>query len=142
MIRRVGAALPYNCEQVFDMAADIERYPEFLEWWIAAHVRGREDNVCHVEQEIGLGPVRLKFQSTAVLNRPRRIDVTSADAAFRKYELSWLIDATAPVGCQISVTADIELAARLLNPVVSRMLPVAVDDIITAFNARAHHLYG
>ncbi len=142
MIQRIGAILPYSCEQVFDMAADIERYPEFLQWWISAHIQERQKNVCHVEQEIGLGPVRLKFLSKAVLNRPRRIDVTSTDETFRKYELSWLITALAPLGCQISVTADVELTARLLMPVVRRMLPGAVDDIILAFNARAHVLYG
>jgi coenzyme Q-binding protein COQ10 len=142
VIQRVGAVLPYSCEQVFDMAADIERYPEFLQGWIAAHIQKREANLCYVEQEIGLGPVRLKFLSRAVLDRPRRIDVTSTDRSFRKYELSWLMTAVAPTGCQISVTADIELAARLLQPVVNRMLPGAVDDIIAAFNARAHMLYG
>ena len=142
MIQRVGAVLPYSCEQVFDMAADIERYPQFLKGWISAHIQNRQDNLCYVEQEIGFGPVRLKFLSKAVLNRPRSIDVTSMDESFRKYELSWLISASKPVGCQISVTADIELKSRLLQPVVSRMLPGAVDDIIMAFNARAHVLYG
>jgi coenzyme Q-binding protein COQ10 len=138
----VGAVLPYSCEQVFDMAADIERYPQFLQGWISARILRREENVCFVEQEIGFGPVHLKFQSKAVLNRPRRIDVTSADESFRKYDLSWLITAITPASCQISVTAEIVLQARLVQPVVSRMLPGAVDDIILAFNARAHTLYG
>ena len=24
--------LPYTCEQLFDLAADVERYPEYLPW--------------------------------------------------------------------------------------------------------------
>ena len=124
------------------MAADIERYPEFLQWWIAAHIQNRQGDVCYVQQEIGMGPVRLEFVSKAVLNRPHRIDVTSTDRAFRKYELSWLITAIAPAECRISVTAEFQLQARLLQPIVNRLLPGAVDDIIASFNSRAHALYG
>lgn len=30
--------LPYSPEQLFDLVADVERYPEFLRWWISARV--------------------------------------------------------------------------------------------------------
>jgi ribosome-associated toxin RatA of RatAB toxin-antitoxin module len=75
MIEKVGGALPFGCEQVFDLAADIERYPEFLKWWISARIQKRESNICHVEQVLGLEPIRLQFASAAVLHRPERIDM-------------------------------------------------------------------
>jgi hypothetical protein len=31
----VHCALAYMPEQLFDLAADVERYPEFLPWWVA-----------------------------------------------------------------------------------------------------------
>ena len=35
-------ALTYSPEQLFDLAADLERYPEFLPGWIAARVRNNQ----------------------------------------------------------------------------------------------------
>ena len=39
---------PYTAEQMFDLAADIERYPEFLPHWPRATIRLREQDVLHV----------------------------------------------------------------------------------------------
>ncbi len=139
MIERVGRVLPFACEPVFDMAADIERYPEFLPWWIAARILRRDGNVCDVHQVLGLGPLRFEFDSRAVLARPRRIDVTSTDPLFRRYALSWSITPQ-PAGCRVQVAADIEINAWLLQRAMVGLLPGAVDGIVQAFDARAHRL--
>jgi ribosome-associated toxin RatA of RatAB toxin-antitoxin module len=70
-----------------------------------------------------------------------RIDVSSTDPRFRKYSLSWIIEEAPTRGCQVSVTVDLELKSGLLQPVVNRLLPAAVDDIVAAFRARAHAIY-
>ena len=78
--------LPYTAEQLFHLAADVERYPEYLRWWIAARIRKREANVYCTDQVLGLGPVRVRFGSRTVLQTvlqpPTRIDVTSKDYPF------------------------------------------------------------
>ena len=38
-------ALPYRPDQLFELVADIERYPEFLPWCRAARIRKREGDV-------------------------------------------------------------------------------------------------
>lgn len=141
MIERASGTLPLSCEQAFDLAADIERYPEFLRGWICARVQKRESNICYVDQVVGLGPLRLQFTSKAVLYRPERIEVTSMEAPFRRFSLSWRVAAVTPAGCRVSVTAEVELQSRMMQRAVNQILPAAVDDIITAFEARARRLY-
>jgi len=141
MIEKASLLLPFSCEQVFDLAADIERYPDFLKWWISAHIRKRESNVWYVDQVMGVGPIRVQFESKAVLRRPKRIDVTSTDQPFRKYALTWLIAATESTGCRLSILAEFELQSGFLQHVVDRLLPSAIDDVMAAFEARAHALY-
>ncbi len=121
---------------LFDLAADVERYPEFLPWWIAARVLKRDANVYHTDQILGLGPLRVRFVSKAVLHRPRRIDVTSDKPPFRRFELSWIFEPIAGAGCRVSVVATLALRSRLLQRVVDQLLPAAVSGIITAFEAR------
>ena len=140
MIERATGTLPFSCEQMFDLAADIERYPDFLRGWISARIQKRESNICYVDQVVGLGPVRLQFTSKAVLYRPERIEVTSAEAPFRHFGLSWQVTAVPPAGCRVSVAAEAELQLRMLQRIVNQLLPAAVDDVITAFEARARRL--
>jgi coenzyme Q-binding protein COQ10 len=142
VIEKVGATLPFSCEQMFDIAADIERYPDFLSWWISARISRRDADVCYVTQVVGAGPIRLAFDSKAVLQRPSRIDVTSTDAPFRQYALSWIVSPLPVAGCRISVAAEIELQSKLLQRVLNGLLPGVVADIVSAFDARAHGLYG
>ncbi len=142
MLVKASATLPFTGEQVFDLAADIERYPEFLSWWISSRIRNREGDVCHIEQVVGFGPVRLQFASRATLRRPYGIEVTSTDPLFRNYSLAWLVADMPGSGCRISVALDLELTSALLQHVVDRLLPAMLDDVVTAFKARAHGLYG
>src|SRR5258708_11802671 len=37
--------LPYTQQQLFDLVADIERYPEFLPWCVGARVRERKPDL-------------------------------------------------------------------------------------------------
>jgi coenzyme Q-binding protein COQ10 len=136
-IDRVSRLLPFSCEQLFDLAADVERYPEFLPGWISARIVRREGDVLHVEQALGIGPLRLRFDSRTVLHRPERIDVTSSDRPFRRYSLTWLF-APGPAGsCNLSVTVDLELHSGLLQHVVNRVLPLSIEGAIAAFETRA-----
>ena len=141
VIEQTGRLLPFSCEQVFDLAADIEHYPDFLRGWITAHVRSRESNICYVDQVVGIGPLRVQFSSKAVLLRPVRIDVTSSDPPFRHFSLSWLVEAVPSAGCRVSVVADLQLQSIFLQQAVDLVLPDRVSDIIESFEARARHLY-
>ena len=138
---QIGRLLPFSREQVFDLAADIEQYPDFLRGWITARVRRRESNVCYVDQVVGIGPLRIRFSSKAVLLRPVRIDVTSSDPPFKRFSLSWLVEAVPSAGCRVSIVADLQLQSSFLQQAVDLVLPDRVSDIIEAFEARAYRLY-
>ena len=36
--------LPHTSQQMFDLVADVEKYPEFLPWCVATRIRTREQN--------------------------------------------------------------------------------------------------
>jgi len=141
VIEKVGQLLPFTREQVFDLAADIERYPDFLRGWVKARIRNRESDTFYVDQVVGFGPLRVEFSSKAVLQRPERIDVTSSDVPFRRFSLCWLVEAGPSGGCTVSLVADLKLRSKFLQRVVDRALPAAVADIMAAFAARARDLY-
>lgn len=142
MIERVDRELPFSCEQIFDLAADIERYPEFVPFWISARILRREGNTLDVEQVLGSGPMRLTFASRAVLDRPVRIDVHASGGPFRRYDLSMVFTARSLGSCAMSISSDVDLESTLLQLIVDRALPSSVDDLVDVFAARAEGLYG
>jgi coenzyme Q-binding protein COQ10 len=130
----------FQPELLFDLAADVERYPEFLRGWIAARILRRHENVYLTDQTLGLGPFRFRFVSRTTLLRPRRIDVTAEGPSFRRFELSWLFERIPDTGCRVSVVAAVALRSQLLQRVVDQVLPIAIADIVASFTARAHEL--
>jgi coenzyme Q-binding protein COQ10 len=138
---RVDRILPYSPEQLFDLAADVERYPEFLHWWITVRVRKREAEVYYTDQVLGIGPVRIGFESRTVLRRPEGIDVTSNEPPFRKFKLSWLFDSRPGGRCRVTLMAELEFRSYLLERLVDKMVSAGKNDIIASFVARAQRLY-
>jgi coenzyme Q-binding protein COQ10 len=142
LIEKLGHLLPFTCAQMFDMAADIERYPEFLPWCISASVVRREANSCYVEQVVGRGAVHVRFASKAVLQRPDRIDITSSDLPFRQFDLSVAVLPAGRSGCSLRIAAQVELRSGFLQQILRRVLARSIDEVVAAFEARAHSLYG
>ena len=130
----------FQPEPLFDVAADVEHYPDFLKWWIAARILKREANVYFTEQILGLGPIRFKFISKTTLYRPERIDVTAEGPPFRRFELSWLFEPIPNAGCRVGVVAAVALRSSLTERVVGQVLPPALADIVASFEARARSL--
>ena len=118
----VHCALAFTPEQLFDLAADVERYPEFLPWWVAVRVRRREGNVYYTDQVVGLAMVRQRFRSEAILLRPERIDVHSTDGPFRSLHLTWLFDPLPDNGCQASLAVDLELHSQWIQDMLDRLI--------------------
>lgn len=133
--------LAYEPEQLFDLAADVERYPEFLPWWIAARVRRREGDVYFSDQVVGFGLFRERFASKTTLVRPGRIDVTSADRLFRRFVLSWRFERLPDNGCRVDLAVDLELRSKLAHELFRRTIDSTAGSIMAAFEARAHRLY-
>ena len=135
--RSVERVLPYGRELLFDVAADVERYPEFLASWTRARITRREAGVYWTDQTIGLGPLRARFGTKTVLRRPGRIDVTSDEPPFRSFHLSWAFEPLADGGTRVGLAAEMDLHSRLLERLVEPVFKGLIADTIAAFETQA-----
>ena len=138
----VRRLLGYTQEQVFDLVADVDRYPEFLPWWIEAKVRERDGDVYYTDQIVGFGPIQEHFGSKTVLKRPDRIDVTSSEIPFRHFHLVWQFNARSAQECQIVLKSKIEFRSRIRQELFGWRLAWETSRIVDAFQSRADQLYG
>jgi coenzyme Q-binding protein COQ10 len=134
--------LPYTPEQLFDLVADVERYPEFLPWCLGARVRERSATTITADLLIGFRMVRERFTSRVVLDRPRRIDVSYSEGPFRYLNNHWEFIGQPGGGCLIDFYVDFEFRSRMLQKLIGLLFNEAVRRMVGAFEARARQLYG
>lgn len=123
-------------EVIFDLVADVERYPEFLPMWKSARVLGRDGNTYTTEQMVGFGPIRERFRTQTVMVRPTLIEVTSIDRLFRNFFIRWDLD-SAPAGCRVGIALQWEVRSRILQKAIDLVLPETAEKMIDAFARRA-----
>jgi coenzyme Q-binding protein COQ10 len=139
---RETRTLPYTPEQVFDLVADVERYPEFLPWCVGARVRERSESTILADLMIGFKMIRERYTSRVVLDRPNRIDVEYGhEGPFRHLENQWAFK-PAPGGCEVEFFLDFEFKSRMLQRLIGVLFQEAVRRMVSAFEARARALYG
>ncbi|MBI3711170.1 MAG: type II toxin-antitoxin system RatA family toxin [Proteobacteria bacterium] len=140
--------LPYTPEQLFDLVAQVERYPEFLPWCLASRIRTREGNVVIADLVIGYKMIRERFTSRITLDRPRRVDVTYTEGPFRYLNNHWIFEPlpSSPQhpsgGTLLDFYVDFEFHSRLLQSLITVLFNEAVRRMVGAFEARAKALYG
>ena len=133
--------VPYTPSQVFDLVADIERYPEFLPWCKATRIRKRQGNLLVGDLIIGFRMVKERFTSHVTLKAPYRIDVEYTQGPLRYLNNHWVFE-THPDGCLIDFYIDFEFHSKMLQKLIGLLFNEAVQRMVGAFEDRAHALYG
>jgi coenzyme Q-binding protein COQ10 len=138
----VHRVLPFRGTLLFDLVADVERYPEFVPWWAAARITGHEGDTYRTDQVVRFGPLHRRFVTETRLFRPKRIEVTSKDRGFRRFHIDWRFDTGPEDGCAVSLIMKIELNWRPAQEVLGAVMASAPDRLVAAFEARARQVYG
>jgi len=136
--------LPFTSEQVFNLVADVESYPDFLPLWHAASISRSEqdDSLYFTRQTLQLGPLRKTFRTETRLQRPNRIRVTSSDALFDEFSIQWLLEDLPEHACRVDFSLRCKAASLILTPVIEVVLCEAAQGIVSAFERRAYAMYG
>jgi coenzyme Q-binding protein COQ10 len=136
--------LPYSQAQLFDLVADIERYPEFLPWCVGARIRKRlPDGTMEADLVIGFKMFRERFGSIVKPDRANhRIDVSYVDGPFRYLNNHWKFIAEGENRTRVDFFVDFEFKSALLQKVIGVLFNEAVRRMVAAFENRARQLYG
>ncbi len=138
--------LPYSAAQMYDLVADVARYPEFLPWNSAARIRTRGPceggEVMEADLVISFKLFRERFGSrVTLLPGQGRIVTEYLDGPFRHLKSVWTF-ADRDAGCAVTFDVDFEFRNVLLAGVIGLVFNEAMARVVRAFEARAKALYG
>ena len=137
-----SARVPYAANDMYELVADVERYPGFLPWCRSASVRPRDEGSVEASLEIGRGPIRKTFTTRNVLTPGRRIDMHLVDGPFKRLQGSWRFENLADAGCRVALHLEFEISNALLRKTLGPVFTEITNSMVDAFCRRARELYG
>ena len=133
--------LPYTPEQMFDLVADVKRYPEFLPWVTAMRVRQDSDTATLADMIVGFKGLRETFTSKVEKQRPDHIHVEYVDGPLKYLHNDWRFRADGE-GCAVDFVVDFQFKNRMFEMLAGQVFGMALRKMIGAFEERAARLYG
>jgi len=138
----------HSATEMFDLVADVERYPEFVPMCRGLKVRQRTPGeegieVIVADMTVSFKLVRETFRSRVTLDRPNlKILVEYLQGPFSHMQNRWTFKPDGDEACEIEFFIDYEFKSRTLGMLMGAMFDAAFRRFAAAFEQRADQVYG
>lgn len=138
----------YTTRQLFDLVADVERYPEFLPWVKAVRITGRENDDFTADVVVSFKHITEQYRCRVTTDPPKddaspgAVDVSLVSGPFHHLENNWRFKPCESGGCEVRFHVDFAFKSRLLDRLIGALFDRATLKMIHAFSTRAEALYG
>ncbi len=143
---RTTRQVRHSPTQMFNLVADVERYPEFVPLCEDLRIRRRaqsDDGIetLVAEMSVGYKAIRETFATRVTLDEPRlRILVEYVEGPFSFLENRWTFKPD-PLGCAVEFYITYEFKSFALRMLMGAMFERAFRKFAEAFEARADAVY-
>jgi len=136
----------HSPDRMYDLVADVEKYPQFLPLCEALVIRSRKERdgktLLVADMTVGYKAIRETFTTQVLLNPAERaIDVKYIDGPFKYLDNRWRFEASAEGCSAIHFFIEYEFKNRLLGAVMGSMFDRAFRMFAEAFETRADKIY-
>jgi coenzyme Q-binding protein COQ10 len=137
----------HAASEMFDLVADVERYPEFVPLCQSLTVRKRlkEDgkDVIVADMTVAYKLLRQTFTSRVTLDRPNlQIVVEYLEGPFRRLNNRWNFRSVGNSMCDVDFFIAYEFRSRAFGALMGAVFDAAFRRFATAFERRADRVYG
>ncbi len=138
--------VPYAPAQLFDLVADVGKYPQFLPWCIASRIRSQSAEEMVADLTIGFGPFRESFTSRVTLTPPDAagfcaIKTEYENGPFKYLHNRWKFTPEG-AGTMVDFYVNFEFRNFILQKAIGAVFTEAVRRMVAAFLTRARAIYG
>lgn len=144
-----SAILPYSCEAMFDLVADIESYDQFLPWCTESRILSSEeagaepDDPYEVVARLGLsrGPLKGAFTTRNRVTRPQSIRMQLVDGPFSELNGRWRIESLGDDGCKLMLDLQFDFSSAPKDMLLGAVFEHTCNELVDAFVQRAGQIY-
>ena len=138
----------HSASEMFDLVADVERYPEFVPLCRSLKIRHRTPGpdgteIVVADMTVSFKLVREAFTSRVTLDRPNlKILVEYLQGPFSNLENRWTFEPKSDADCDVGFFLAYEFKSRMLALLMGTMFDTAFQRFAAAFEKRADVIYG
>ena len=133
-------SLPHSAEQMYDLVADVKRYPEFLPWVSAIRVRQDGETEMLADMVVGFKALRETFSSRVMKVPKSSIVVDYLDGPMKHLHNSWKFEDVASGGSTVDFTVDFSFRNRVFEALAGQFFDSALRKMTSAFIESADDL--
>lgn len=133
--------LPYSPDQLFDLVAGVDKYPQFLPWCTASRITRREGDVFYAELIIGYKMLREKFVSRVTTEKPHHIHVEYITGPMKHLSNHWHFHDNGDGSTTIDFFVDFDFKNPVLRKLIEVFFNEAIKRMVQAFEERAKSIY-
>ncbi|MEE9434063.1 MAG: type II toxin-antitoxin system RatA family toxin [Sphingorhabdus sp.] len=133
--------LPFSAEQMYDLVADVERYPEFIPWVNGVRVQSNSKTETMADMIVGFKSLRETFTSRVVKSPKTAIEVDYLDGPMKHLHNVWKFESKADGGCFVDFTVDFSFRNAVFEVLAGQFFDAALRKMTGAFIERAEELY-
>ncbi len=137
----------HAASEMFDLVAEVERYPEFVPLCQSLKVRKRMQaagkDVLVADMTVAYKMIRESFMSRVTLDRPNlEILVEYLEGPFRRLNNRWKFRPAGDRVCDVDFFIAYEFRSRTLGMLMGAVFDAAFRRFSAAFERRADQVYG
>ncbi|MDJ0929192.1 MAG: type II toxin-antitoxin system RatA family toxin [Gammaproteobacteria bacterium] len=137
-----SALVPCQPEQMFELVADVEQYPEFVPHCQDATLIARNATELTGRITVSEGPFHTSFTTRNQLEAPRRMTIELVHGPFSELHGEWRFEPMGDAGCKVELRLQFGFANRVKDLVLGAAFEQTCNHLVDAFVARAGQLYG
>ncbi|WP_018147218.1 type II toxin-antitoxin system RatA family toxin [Henriciella marina] len=139
--------IEHRADEVFDLVADVRRYPDFIKWIRSMKVSGeREENGVRKyrgEVDVGFKGFSERFATDITADQPNNtVEVKLAYGPFKRLQNRWKMTPDGQLGTVIDFFIDYEFRNPVLSFLAKANTSLAVNKIMKSFIEEADRRYG
>lgn len=137
-----SALLPYSAMQMFEIVADVEQYPAFLNWCEQAQILGQSDNEIVARLKISYGKLKVAFTTRNQNIVGESIRLNLEEGPFSNFQGTWQFQALGESACKVSIEMNFDFDRSLTPNIFAKVFEKIMNMQLDAFQKRARQLHG
>ncbi len=145
---RTRRRVPHSAQDMFDLVAEVEHYPEFVPYCAEIIVHRRTTvsdaiETAEITMIVAYRFIRQPLTSRITFDRSRlMITIMSANPPLRTLESRWTFHAEGEDACIVEFEVSYAFRGRLFSAVVKAVFDRLFRHFVSAFERRADQMYG
>lgn len=132
----------HSASQMFDLVADVEKYPQFMPWCGGASVSAHDAHGMQASITISFAGIKQTFTTRNKHQYPSCIELELVDGPFSALTGKWEFFALSQDACKVLFTLKYQFSNRTLETLVGPIFNRIASSFIDSFTQRAQVCYG